>query len=78
MMNDFMKLAVDENQLMQNQDEQLIEQLYEENQQLRAMLQIHQQSQSKEAIERDMNDEERQGEGDDVEDEIHSKLLTYE
>ena len=54
--NDFMQLAVEENKLQQKEDEQLIEQLYEENAQLRSLLQIHRESQAKELVEEEMRE----------------------
>jgi hypothetical protein len=83
LMNDVMKVAVEENMTAAKESDQIIDQLEEENKHLRDLLQIHVDMQNQESISKGMQElteqlEKQSQVNDSIESEINTQLLTYE
>ena len=94
MLNDIMKLAVEQSHQMESENDKLLEQLVEENKQLRSLLGIHREHNEKSVIENGVNELQKlekeqeakkagakndgDTENDEIESEINEALLTHE
>ena len=94
MLNDIMKLAVEQSHQMESENDKLLEQLVEENKQLRSLLGIHREHNEKSVIENGVKELQKlekeqeakkagakndgDTENDEIESEINEALLTHE